>query len=442
MTALRKGRWGGYARPSTEVAIPMPKLHSLLLLLPLAACQAGEGTRQAPPGEDFRKDTDVLITNLSNGETTSSPLVVQYEAGADVHAVQLDNQYGTLVASTVVGADGTGELIVELADDRYELTLVGLDDDGGELSRYTITVRVSTEDEASWVTITSPSDGQTVSNPVSFAVSSSADIDEIELFADDWSLGTVQPGGILTYEFSGTGYEREIVAQAFDDGTVVAEDGISITVQAGTEPVDSSFNQRVLEVALSYPTDGSYGYYWPSSGDWAGTTRDIWYRDVLVAEGDAQHRSYCSGITWETFMRAWTELDAETGGDGTINGMTVDDLYDFRTDWYVRELWGDGVGLAVENYGIGERVTDFADVQPGDYVQIWRHSGSGHTFVFIDWELDGDGDIIGVTYWSTQSSTDGIGYNTEYFGSSGSTIDPAYFFAARVYEPVDWLPWF
>ena len=405
----------------------------LLLVSLLAACGADDDkVRHQPPGEDFQKDTDVVITNLSDGETTQSPLVVAFEAGTDVASVRLDNEYGTLVDATVVPDAGTGSMVVDIVDGRYALSLVGLDGQGAELSRYTITIRVSTPDESSWVTVTSPSDGDTVPNPVAFVASASDDIDRVLFLADGYEIGSAAPGQVLSYEFTGTGYAREIEAIGLSGDTELASDSLTITVEAGTEPGDSDFNARVLDILATYPTDGSYAYYWPSGSDWPGTTRDIWYQDVLVAEGDAQHRSYCSGITWETFMRAWQELDAETGGDGSINDMVVDDLYEFRTDWYVRDLWGDGVGIAVENYGIGERVTRWEDVRPGDFVQIWRHSGSGHTFVFIDWERDGDDEIIGVRYWSTQSSTDGIGYNEEYFGASGGSIDPGYFFAARV----------
>ncbi|RME22166.1 MAG: hypothetical protein D6798_16480 [Deltaproteobacteria bacterium] len=420
----------------------MPWMFLTVLACGVLGC-GGEAPDTADrPADGFAKDSDVRILSPANGETTTSPLVVDFEAGADVAAVRLDNQYGTLVDATAIPGGGQGEFVVDIVDGRYELSLVGLDDRGDELSRTTIAVRIHSSTDTPWVTIQSPSDGATVPNPVRFVVDAADTVDEIELLADGWSLGTVSPGELLTYEFSGTGYARDIEALGLADGEIVATDAITLTVDAGTTPLDSSFNQRVLDVIATYPTDGSYGYYWPSDSDWAGTTRDIWYRGELVAEGDPEHRSYCSGITWETFMRAWEGLDEEMGGDGTINGMTVDDLYEFRTDWYVRELWGDGVGIAVENAGIGERITDLEDVRPGDYVQIWRYSGSGHTFVFIDWERDDDGHIIGLRYWSSQGSTDGIGYNEEYFGSGGSNIDPSYFFAARIYDPVDWLPRF
>lgn len=410
------------------------------LLLLLAACTPPQETRKAP-GEDFRKDTDVAILAPTNGETVEGSFVLSWQAGADVRQVRLDVDGETEVAATAVGDSASGEMALTLDAGRHSLQLLGLDAQGAELSNYTIAVRVALEDE-SWVSITSPADGATVPNPVVFAVGASDDIASVEIFADDYSLGTVRPGQLLTYEFSGTGFERTIEAQGSTmDGELLATDTITLTVDPGTDPVESTFNEKVLEMVADYPTDGSYGYYWPSGSDWAGTTQDIWYRGSQVAEGDSQNRSYCSGITWETFMRAWEEVDEAVDGDETINDMTVSDLGSFRTDWYVRDLWGDGVGIAVENYGIGERITDWDDVRPGDYVQIWRHSGSGHTFVFIDWLRDGDGEIEGVRYWSTQNSTDGIGYNEEYFGTSGSSLSPSHFYAARVYMPDEWVGW-
>ena len=192
----------------------------------------------------------------------------------------------------------------------------------------------------------------------------------------------------------------------------------------------------------TYPTDGSYAFWWPEDTDWYGTTQDIYYLDELVAYGDPEHRSYCVGLTFEVLMLSFLALDEASGGDGSLNGITVDDLTDFRIDWFVRDLWGDGPGPALEGYGLGERVTDPADVRPGDFIQFWRHSGSGHNAIFVDWERDpADDAIIGVRYWSTQGSTGGIGYNEEFFGSTGSRIHPSYFYAARMAMPEDWIPW-
>ena len=83
-------------------------------------------------------------------------------------------------------------------------------------------------------------------------------------------------------------------------------------------------------------------------------------------------------------------------------------------------------------------MSDLEEVRPGDFLQFWRNSGSGHSSVFIDWERDATGTIEGVWYWSTQGSTDGIGYNLEYFGSGESDLDPAHFHAARITSPDRW----
>jgi hypothetical protein len=413
---------------------------ALPLLLVVGACATEKTTKRTGPSEDFQWDDSVRITSPANGDVVDPSFVLQYTAGVDVSQVRLDVDGVTQVAATDPDDDGTGDLLVTVEAGRHRLTLVGLDKDGAELTEHALTVQAD-DGSAPWVGFTSPADGATVSNPVHFAVTGSDDLTSITIEADGWPLGEVNAGDILTYTFTGTGYARDVTATAWIDGEAVATDTMRITIEDGTTPVVSDFNDVVMELVAGYPTDGSYGYYWPSGSDWLGTTEDIWYLDTLVAEGDSQNRSFCVGLTWEVFMRAWAQIDDETDGDATINDMDLDDLDSFRVDWFVRDLYGDGVVSAVENYGIGEQVTDWEDVKPGDFLQFWRHSGSGHNNIFVQWERDGADNIEGVTYWSTQSSTDGISENTEYFGSSGSDIDPTFFFAARVYMPEDWIGW-
>jgi hypothetical protein len=302
-------------------------------------------------------------------------------------------------------------------------------------------VRVEDPAELPWVSITSPADGAEVPNPVTFSVAASDDVDRVEVYADDWLLGETTPGGTVTYTFAGTGFERAIEARAYAGDALVATDEMTLTVTPATTPSDSSWNAVVNSLLATYPTDGTNGYYWPDDGGWYGTTRDIWYRGTRVAQGDPYGRCYCVGLTWEVFMRAFDELDRSTGGDGTLNGLTVDELDEFRIDWFVRELRGAGPAEALDNYGLGGRVTDRDDVASGDFIQFWRHSGSGHNAIFVGWLVDGDGQIEGFRYWSTQSSTDGISENEEYFGANGSTVDASLFFAARPAPPEDWIPY-
>ena len=409
------------------------------LLLACATETPADQPKKAAAGsaDNFGNGDTVRIVSPTSGETVPTAFTVHYTAGSNVASLGLFADGASV--TTIESVEGEGDLAVTLAEGKYTLELVGYGPKGSELSHDDLTLRVS--DGGEWVTITSPSDGANVSNPVTFTVTASAGMESVELLADGWPIGSVNTSatgeGQLTYTFSGTGYAREIEAQS-PDGT--ATDSLSITVEPEENPDTSSFNDVVTKYLETYPTDGTDGYYWPSGSDWDGTTRDIWYQDVLVAEGDPQGRCYCVGLTWEVFMRAWAEVDQSTGGDGTINGMSVDDLYSFRTDWFVREVDGPGPSVAMENYGIGEEITDVSKLEPGDFVQFWRHSGSGHNVIFIDWVKDG-GSIVGIQYWSTQSSTDGISYNEEYFGSSGSSIDPNLLYAARGWMPSDWQGW-
>lgn len=392
--------------------------------------------------DGFVRDTTVRVTSPANGEAVGGSFVVTYEAGAGVDHVRLyANARGQGPAERPEDGGGEIEVVVD-QDGRYALALVGYDAAGVELSKHSLAVRVAGASE-SWVTVVSPADGANVPNPVQFVLDASDNVERVTLAADGWVFAEGGPGERFTYTFDGTGYARDIVVDGFDAaGALVASDSITLTVEPGTEPVDSDWNAVVLGLVEEYPTDGSYGYYWPEDdGVWFGTTREIWYRGERMSTADPYHRSFCVGLTWEVFMRAFDQVDRATGGDGVVNGMTVADMEEFRTDWFVRELYGAGAADAVENYGVGERVTDWADIRPGDVLQFWRHSGSGHNNLFVEWVYDGDGEIAGVTYWSTQSSTDGVGYNTEYFGTGGSSIDPSSFFAARVYMPEDWISW-
>ena len=410
---------------------------ALLPALLLTGC-SNEPDDARPPGEDFSQAHTVRITSPEHGELTEPTFTLAYEKGANVKGFDILID-GAAISLTALDSESQ-TLVVTVEEGRRLIEMVGYDGQGTEISNYALTINA--QDSGPWVTITSPIDGDTVYNPVTFVVDADPTLDQLEIIADDWSIGTFSPGELFTYSFTGVGYARDVEVLGYRDGEVVAQDTINVTIDSGTEPIESDFTELMVDILESYPTDGSYGYWWPSdSYGWLGTTQDIYYLDERVAEGDPDNQSYCVGLTWEVFMRAFQEADAMTGGSGSLNGMSVDDLTEFRIDWFIRDLWGDGNVDALENYGIGERVTSLEDARPGDIVQFWRNSGSGHNNIFVEWVRDGDQEIVGLNYWSTQGSTDGIGYNTEYIGSGSSDINPSYVFLARPYMPVDWMPW-
>jgi hypothetical protein len=47
--------------------------------------------------------------------------------------------------------------------------------------------------------------------------------------------------------------------------------------------------------------------------------------------------------------------------------------------------------------------------KPGDFVQLWRKSGSGHSFVFEGYLKDKDGRSIALCYWTANPPTGGFG---------------------------------
>lgn len=84
------------------------------------------------------------------------------------------------------------------------------------------------------VEIISPSDGATVTNPVTFTISAE-NVSTVRIFADDWPLSEAwDPAQTtsLTYTFNGTGYARSIVCRGYDSQMQeVASDSITITVE-------------------------------------------------------------------------------------------------------------------------------------------------------------------------------------------------------------------
>ncbi|MBO84812.1 MAG: hypothetical protein CL927_05590 [Deltaproteobacteria bacterium] len=428
----------------------MTRLVSLMAasVVTIAGCTETPSKRRTanrpPPSEDFTYDTTVLIASPMNGVGVPSPLTVTLETGSAIERVSLLAN-GSPAAESIISGPGTTDLVVELPTGRYTLSAQGFDSAGELVSSHGITVRIitSTTEPEPWVLVTSPRDDSMVTNPVAFTVEANQSVDTVELFADDWSIGSLEPGEVLRYTFSGTDYPREIDAVGYDNGVEVARDALTITPTESSAPGESNVNDIILTQLSSYPTDGSYAYWWPDdSYGWFGNPHDIYYQGSLYAEGDHLNRSYCVGITLQVFMDTFDILDGIYGLDGSLNGVTWDDLDELRKDWFVRDLYGSGIVEAMENYGIGSRVSDWDDVRPGDIIQFWRHSGSGHNAIFIGWERDDAGEIYGFTYWSTQNSTDGIGYSDEYFGTSGSRVDPNYFFVGRVAPPEDWTPWY
>jgi hypothetical protein len=192
-----------------------------------------------------------------------------------------------------------------------------------------------------------------------------------------------------------------------------------------------SLNGWILRTLHSYPVDGSFGYHWPKPGSqagekadpWEGTTQTLEYGGRRLTRGDPQNRSYCCGLTFEVYVCA---LRAAAGGE--VEGLSGDDLHELRLRFFGDSAKKERRKLAqfgLTSLGLGVAVTDLEQARAGDFVQFWRHSGSGHSVIFVNW-VRRKGEIVGITYWSTQSTTSGIGYNTEPIGASGINREEIY----------------
>lgn len=194
-------------------------------------------------------------------------------------------------------------------------------------------------------------------------------------------------------------------------------------VREPARPPGPELNPYVLSVLQRYPVDGSHAYYWPREGSWEGTTQDLVYAGTRLTQGDPLRRSFCCGLTFEVYVRALLEA-----AGGPVEGLSAADLHELRLRFFGDSAAGERRRLCqfgFESLRLGAAVAELSQARAGDFIQFWRDSGSGHSAIFINWEWKGD-EIVGLTYWSSQSSTRGIGYHSERIGPGGIRPDELY----------------
>lgn len=161
-------------------------------------------------------------------------------------------------------------------------------------------------------------------------------------------------------------------------------------------------NETIIEILKSYPTDGTFKYDWPKdSTPFAGVTRDIIYKGEIIAAARENKTTYCCGITFEVWFRSCMKLGVDLG--------TIENLKNIYRDWYIvtpNKRAGQQDALVPRR--LGKRI-NLNDAQPGDFIQIWRSNGSGHSVIYLAHDQNG------IRYWSTQKSTNGIGERYEKF---------------------------
>ncbi len=200
--------------------------------------------------------------------------------------------------------------------------------------------------------------------------------------------------------------------------------------KAPVVPPESSLQPFVLATLRAYPMDGTHPYHWPKSGNWKGCTRDLHYQGELLAAGDPQGRAYCCGLTFEVFLRAWMSWCDAEARERRILDFGRDEVRKLQSDWFGSAEERTCVRHALLSRGLGREISNWDEARAGDFVQLWRHDGSGHSVIFLAWERAGS-KITGLRYWSTQNSTKGIGERVERFGDGKRDLKISEFYVVR-----------
>lgn len=193
---------------------------------------------------------------------------------------------------------------------------------------------------------------------------------------------------------------------------------------AASEPL----GQRIMHLVESYPTGAAHPYRWVPGTHTDGTSRDLFFRGVPLAVNDGDPAVHCAGLTFEVW---WQALEAA----GPPGWLSPEQVLALKERWYVRDGGEQGMVAALVDLGLGLRVSDWRELQPGDLIQFWRNSGKGHSAVFVDHRRDSTGAPRSMVYWSAQASSEGIGRRYVSIGEAEHQINPSRMYAVRPIRP-------
>ena len=103
-----------------------------------------------------------------------------------------------------------------------------------------------------------------------------------------------------------------------------------------------------------------------------------------------------------------------------ILDLDADGVRRLQTQWFGSPEDRSCLHTAIVGNGLGRRIDRIEDAGPGDFVQLWRTNGTGHSAVFLE-AVREEGRVVGLRYWSSQGSTNGVARNVERFADAGGT---------------------
>ena len=153
-------------------------------------------------------------------------------------------------------------------------------------------------------------------------------------------------------------------------------------------------NEQLLAFFKTFPRGG--GYTWDPNKATSGVTQDLIYKGQTILKADTA--TYCCGLTFEGWFRTI----------GVTLDIPVSEMRKVQRLWYCAAGNRKGCLDALISIRIGTPVT-LEEALPGDFLQMWRKSGSGHSVQY----LRHDNAAGTLTYFSTQPATNGPGERTE-----------------------------
>jgi cell wall-associated NlpC family hydrolase len=181
-------------------------------------------------------------------------------------------------------------------------------------------------------------------------------------------------------------------------------------------------NPEFLSKAMAFPNEG--GYVWSSTGCPEAL---ILRNDTLLKKSKAG--TYCSGFTFTVFYSVLMEK-------GWFDSLNLSSLRSIQQDWYgnTKEAAETQCLYVLEKWKWGKRV-DLEEAKPGDFVQFWRNNNTGHSALFLGWNRDASGKIVGIRYRSSQKITNGIGEKVDPVGEGSKSLNLKRVYLCRVSLP-------